>query len=89
MKNALDTSATTQVFSQLASSLDRASLESLVGFHADERTQSRVDELAERCNAGTLSAAEARDYESYVEAARFIAILKAEARRILNSQDAA
>ena len=84
-----DTTALRRVLSPLASSLDRAGLESLVRFRADQQTQDRVDELAEKCNDGTLSLAEEREYDSYVETSRFIAILKAEAKRILDSQDAA
>ncbi len=84
-----DTTALRRVLSPLASSLDRAGLESLIRFRADQETQDRVDELAEKCNAGTLSLAEEREYDSYVETSRFIAILKAEAKRILDSQDAA
>jgi hypothetical protein len=89
MTTEFDTTALERVLNPLASSLDRAGLESLVRFRADQQTQDRVDELAEKCNAGTLSAAEEREYDSYVETSRFIAVLKAEARRILDSLDAA
>lgn len=81
-----DNAALARVLNPLASSLDRAGLESLVRFHTDQPTQDRVDQLAEKCNAGTLSSAEEREYDSLVETARFIAVLKAEARRILDSQ---
>ena len=84
-----DTTALERLLNPLASSFDRAGLESLVRFRADQATQDRVDELAEKCNAGTLSATEEREYESYVETSRFLAVLKAEAKRILGSQDAA
>lgn len=84
-----DTSALERVLTPLASSFDRAGLESLVRFQADQQTQDRVDELAEKSNAGTLSPSEEREYDSYVETSRFLAVLKAEARRIIDSEDAA
>lgn len=84
-----DTTAVERLLTPLASTLNRAGLESLVRYRADHQTQSRIDELAEKCNAGTLTESEGREYDSLVETSRFLAILKAEAKRILDSQDAA
>jgi hypothetical protein len=52
----------------------------LVNLRADEETQARVRELAEKCNEGTLSPAERSEYESYVMAVEVVAILQAKAR---------
>jgi hypothetical protein len=52
----------------------------LAGLRADEETQARVSELAERCNQGSLSAEERAEYEAYVMAASIVAILQAKAR---------
>ena len=41
-----------------------------------------LDELAEKCNEGRLTAAEHEQYEAYVEAIGFVAILQAKARKI-------
>ena len=89
MATQYDTTALERLLSPLASSFDEAALHSLIRYRADEQTQDRVDELAEKCNAGTLTASEKREYESLVDASRVIAILKAEAKKILGSQDAA
>jgi hypothetical protein len=48
-----------------------------------ERTQARVEELAEKCNEGYITADERSEYEAYVQASTLIGILQAKARRVL------
>ncbi|HJT79011.1 MAG TPA: hypothetical protein VJ739_17580 [Gemmataceae bacterium] len=57
----------------------------LAGLHADEPTQARVHELAEKCNEGTLSDDERAEYESYVMASAIVAILQAKAQARLQN----
>lgn len=57
----------------------------LVGLRADEEAQARVQELAEKCNEGTLSAAERAEYEAYAMAANIVAILQAKAKAQLRA----
>lgn len=52
----------------------------LVRLRFGAKTQARLDRLARRCNEGQLSDQERKDYESYVNAIDFIAILQAKAR---------
>ena len=52
----------------------------LVNYRFDAKDQTRIDKLARKCNEGRLSEAERREYETYVEAIDFIAILQAKAR---------
>jgi hypothetical protein len=49
----------------------------------DAKTQSEIDKLARKCNEGKLSDEERREYETYVHAIDFIAILQAKARALL------
>jgi hypothetical protein len=42
--------------------------------------QSRMDELADKANEGTLTPSEAQEYREYVDGIDFIAIFKAKAR---------
>ena len=44
--------------------------------------QARIDELANRCNAGQLTEDERAEYAGYVEAIDLVAILQAEARAV-------
>jgi len=58
----------------------------LVAYRADAATQTRIDELAEKCNEGQLSQAERREYETYISAIDFVTFLQAKARTLLERQ---
>ncbi len=55
----------------------------LVGLRADAEVQAKIDDLAEKCNQGTLSADERAEYEGIVAAIHVIGILQRKAARIL------
>jgi hypothetical protein len=55
----------------------------LIGLRADAKAQARVDELAEKCNEGELTPSEREEYETYVMAAEFVAVLQSKARQLL------
>lgn len=55
----------------------------LVNLHADPAMQERLDELAEKNTEGTLTDDERAEYETYVHAIDFIAILQAHSRSLL------
>jgi hypothetical protein len=55
----------------------------LVHLRFDRKTQTRIDKLARKCNEGQLTETERSEYESYVYAIDFIAILQAKARALL------
>ena len=55
----------------------------LVNLRTDPAVQARIDELADKCTEGTLSAEEQSEYETYVHAIDFIAVLQAQARSLL------
>ncbi|MGH8568320.1 MAG: hypothetical protein ACREXU_09945 [Gammaproteobacteria bacterium] len=54
-----------------------------LNLRADAAMQERLDELADKSTAGTLTDAERVEYEVYVHAIDFIAILQVHARRLL------
>jgi len=55
----------------------------LVKYRFDDKAQAHIDKLARKCNEGQLTDKERREYETYVSAIDFIAILQAKARAIL------
>jgi hypothetical protein len=55
----------------------------LVVLQADPAVQGRLEELADRCTEGELSAEERAEYETYVRAIECVAVLQAKARRML------
>ena len=72
-----------RIFDPLGEVLKPESARRLVAWRADEETQQRLDELGDKCNEGELTAAEREEYEAYVRAIDFIAILQAKARAVL------
>lgn len=67
----------------ISSSLNEDAARKLIGIKADKKVQARVAKLARKCNEGELTADERGEYEFYVMAGEFIAILQAKARLIL------
>ncbi len=54
---------------------------------ADPTLQSRIDELAEKCNEGQLTTEEEAEYDAYVRAMDVLAILQAKARSVAQSNN--
>jgi len=63
----------------LSRCLDAESARRVTELRVDPAVQSRVDALAERANNGALSDEERAEYEAYINASDFIAILKLKA----------
>jgi hypothetical protein len=78
MANVLD-----RLLEPISRSLNPASARALAEMEADPVAQTRVAELAEKCNQGVLSAVEQKEYETYVHAGNLIAVLQAKARLYL------
>ena len=55
----------------------------LVELRAAPEVQARIDDLAGRCNEGTLTPEERAEYESYVQAIHLIGVLQRKAKRVL------
>lgn len=64
--------------------LDAESARRLIDFRIDRPVQARIEALGQRANEGVLSSSERSEYESLINAADFIAILKLKARRRLD-----
>jgi hypothetical protein len=54
-------------------------------WRASAATQSRIDDLADKCNEGRLTPEERSEYESAVKAANLVSILQARARSFLRT----
>ncbi|MFO0755645.1 MAG: hypothetical protein U0359_04105 [Byssovorax sp.] len=61
----------------------------LVGLRADDETQARIEDLADRCTEGTLTADEREEYQTYVAAIDFVTMLQAKARAMLSAAQGA
>ena len=76
-----------EMLESLVASLTPESLRSFASFQASKRVQVRVDELARKCNAGTMSDTEQAEYEAYVQVGNILSIMKAKAKRTLGESD--
>lgn len=61
--------------------LDRA--DAVLNFRPDPALQARIEELAAKSTEGELTAQERAEYEGYVRANKFIAILQRQARQMV------
>lgn len=63
--------------------LSRGAAEAILGLHFPQADQMRVEELAVKCNHGTLTTAEAEEYDGYIAAADVLSLWKSKARQSL------
>jgi hypothetical protein len=57
--------------------------EQVAALRADPVIQTRIDELAAKCNEGELTPEEQREYDAYVESIDLIGLLQSKARALL------
>jgi hypothetical protein len=67
----------------LSECLTPESAKRLLKLRADPQLQAMVNQLAEKCNEGTLTPQEQAEYASYVSFGTFVALLKSKARQLL------
>jgi hypothetical protein len=72
-----------QVLDPFTDCLTPQAARKILKFRVDADTQARIDELADKANAGQLGEEERAAYHDYVETFDLIAILKSKARRVL------
>jgi hypothetical protein len=73
------------LFDNLGRALTPEVAERLVRLRFDRKARARIDKLARKCNEGQLTDAERSEYESYVYAIDFLALLQAKARARLKA----
>jgi hypothetical protein len=83
MKTYENGSLLNHILEPVSSSLNEEAAQKLLHLKADRKAQARVAKLAEKCNEGELTPKERHEYELYVMANHFIAILQAKARILM------
>jgi hypothetical protein len=83
MSQTHETSVIDRMLDPLSRCLDEESAKRVLALSVDPVVQARVDILAERANEGLLTPVERAEYEAYINADDFIAILKMKAKRYL------
>jgi len=87
MKTQADSMLLDRILDPVSSSLNEEAARKLLDLKADRKAKARVAKLAEKCNEGLLTPEERREYEMYILANHFVAILKAKARILLAKMD--
>jgi hypothetical protein len=59
----------------------------LLGLGFTERDRSRMQELADRSEAGILTADEIREFDSYLHIGNLLAVMQSKARLVLGGQE--
>lgn len=72
-----------RILEPVSSSLNEEAAQKLLTLKADRKTQASVSKLADKCTEGELTPEERHEYEQYLMANHFIAVLKAKARILL------
>lgn len=83
MATASETEVLARLMRPLSRSLSADLARALVTLRADDETQSRYDDLADKNSRGALSGVEAQELEAIVRANTFLGILKAQAQATL------
>lgn len=55
----------------------------ILAYHPEPELQQKIETLAAKCNEGELTEVERAEYEGYVRANKFVAIMQAKARQLL------
>jgi len=61
--------------------------EEILNFRADAETQQRIDDLADKCNEGALTAEEMTEYQEIVSLFSILTVLQTRARTILETRN--
>jgi hypothetical protein len=85
MPSLIDTAAFDRATEPVLRILNPDQARQIIDFHGDGDLQRRIEALAGKANEGELTDDERAEYEGYVEANHFIAVLQAKARRLLAS----
>jgi hypothetical protein len=86
MSQASATTALDRLFEPIGNAMTPDLAGELVALRAPSDVQARIDELADKCNEGRLTAEEREEYEGLVLAIHMIGLLQAKARAVLDSR---
>jgi hypothetical protein len=86
MASTIDSSAFDRATQPIFGILTSEQVHQIADYHADQALQDRIAQLAAKANEGELSEEERAEYEGYIHANHFVAVLQAQARRRISSE---
>ena len=78
-----------RVLAAVGQCLDRPSADALLRLQADPELQVRIEALADKSTEGQLTPEEREEYEALIRVGQFVALPRANARRLLAQGNAA
>ena len=88
MPQTFDTAAFDRATDPLLQFLSREQAEALIAYRRKPELRERIDELASKNTEGELTDGERAEYDGYVKANSFVAVLQAKARRFFAAGEA-
>ena len=85
MSTAFDSKAFDRGSDPILRFFTREQARAIVQYRSDEALQQRIEELARKSNEGELTESERAEYEGYVRANKFVAVLQAKLRKLLRT----
>ncbi len=85
MSTTIDNSAFDRATQPIFGILTTEQVHQIADYHADQELQQRISQLADKANEVELSNEERAEYEGYIHANRFVAIIQAQARRRISA----
>jgi hypothetical protein len=67
--------------------LTREAAAEILEVRADAETQRRIDELADKCNEGTLTVEESYEYQEFISLFNILTVLQARAQTLLDAHN--
>ena len=78
-----------RVIAPIGRCLTPAAAKKILSLRADKPAKRRIEQLAAKCDRGTLTPEERAEYQLFVEVGDLVAVLQAKARRYLAEHSAA
>ena len=86
MHASLSTPVLDEILEPVTRTLTVESARKMVDYRPRRKTVARIEKLARKCNNGELTPEERAEYETYVYAGEFVALLQAKARALLKQR---
>ena len=83
MNESSNTAVLDELFEPVTQCLTPDVARRIAALRASPRMQSKLDDFADKCSEGTLTAAERSEYDTCVRAINFIGLLQAKARAVI------
>ena len=87
MSKSTNSAVLDQVFDPVGECLTPEVARRIAALRASSEVQERLDDFADKSSAGTLTAEERTEYETWVRSINFLGVLQAKARKVVAASE--